>query len=83
MAKIIAEMGIRLKEMILRMLSLKFFFTGIHVFLGIVFMVFMIRQKNTDAALWGVWSGYMSLGLGIYTAGNVESKKYFAKGDTP
>ena len=69
----------KIKIMGLRMLSLKFFFTALYTNLGIVLMLYFMWKGLVATGPWGVWSGYMALGLGIYTTGNIKAKEFSAK----
>jgi hypothetical protein len=67
--------GHRFKSLFIKMLSLKFLAFTVQVFLGIIWFQHLLVTEIANAAAWGVWTGYMVGAFGVYTVGNVGTKK--------
>jgi len=65
----------RFKLLFIKMLSLKFGSFMIQITLGIIWFIQLLKTEIGNAAVWGIWSGYMVGAFTVYTAGNVQTKK--------
>ena len=65
----------RFKRLIFKMMSLKFIAFTLQVTLGVIWFFCLLVAEIGNVGIWGIWSGYMVGAFGVYTAGNVQTKK--------
>ena len=76
-----AQQGVfkdRIRMLFVKMLSLKFLSYLVYLIVGIIWFAQMLKNKIWDVGLWGLWVGFLTAGLAIYTTGNVKTKQISA-----